>query len=189
LNQQCYGTPILVDVSGNGIDLTDLPNGVLFDLDSDGVPEFRSWTAEGSDDAWLVLDRNGNGIIDDGKELFGNFTPQSRPPFGQSRNGFLALAEYDKPPDGGNADGRISQYDAVFPVLRLWRDADHNGRSEANELLTLTNHGLAEIELAYKLSERVDRYGNKLRYRAKIRATSPGQVGRWAWDVILIGLP
>lgn len=186
LNQQCYGTPILVDVLGNGIDLTDLSNGVLFDLASDGVPEFQSWTAVGSDDAWLVLDRNGNGVIDNGQELFGNFTPQSRPPAGQSRNGFLALAEYDKPTNGGNYDGKINKYDSVFPALRLWCDANHNGRSEANELLNLTNRGLADIELAYKLSQRIDRYGNKLRYRAKIRATIPGQIGRWAWDVILI---
>jgi hypothetical protein len=87
----CPVSPIVVDVLGNGFDLTNAFNGVNFDIDADGSVEHLSWT-DGADDAWLALDRNGNGRIDDGTELFGNFTPQ--PEMGGAKQGFIALAEY-----------------------------------------------------------------------------------------------
>lgn len=178
-------SPIVIDVLGNGFNLTDAQNGVLFDILNTGAPKQLAWTAADSDDAWLALDRNENGRIDKGRELFGSSAPQPELEAGESKNGFRALAVFDKPQKGGNGDGQIDVRDEIFADLKLWRDANHNGISETNELHRIEDSGIRVIELDYKESKKQDENGNWFRYRAKVSDAQGAQIGRWAWDVYL----
>lgn len=181
----CYGyySPILIDLEGDGFSMTDPLRGVPFDTTGHGTMVRTAWTAPGSDDAWLALDRNGNGHIDSALELFGTATAQ---PEGPNRNGFEALAVYDRRENGGNGDGRISSADGIYAHLRLWQDRNHNGVSEPDELSTLAQRGILAISLDYEKSRKVDRYGNQFRFRARVHSSDPGD-GRikWAYDVFL----
>ena len=184
---QCDGdfnkSPIIVDVSGDGFSLTDAAGGVNFDLDAEGVIRERlSWTAAGSDDAFLFLDRNEDGVVNNGTELFGDVTPQ---PYSPVANGFAALGMYDDPRWGGNGDGVIDGFDTVYYSLRLWQDKNHNGVSEPDELHTLPELGVVSISLDYRESGRRDRYGNVFRYRARLNGYGQSDAGRWAYDVFL----
>lgn len=175
-------SPVIVDIDGDAIALTDREHGVNFDMDGDGIAERVSWTAPDSDDAFLFLDRNEDAKVNNCTELFGNMTPQ---PYAPDPNGFVALAMYDTPLWGGNGDGVIDSNDAVYFKLRLWQDKNHNGISEPEELHTLPELGVTSISLDYKESKSTDQYGNRFRYRAKVERAQQTKIAHWAWDVFL----
>lgn len=120
--------PLALDLAGNGFSTRGLDDAVRFDLDADGRADRIS--APSGDDALLALDRNGNGRIDDGRELFGDQHGAA--------NGFAELAKYDD-----NRDGRIDAADAVFERLRLLR-FDAEGRQQTQ---SLSQAGVSAIEL------------------------------------------
>ena len=173
-------SPVLVSTLNGSYLLTSREEGVFFDLNADGEPELTAWTDATSDDAFLVFDLNGNGQIDDGTELFGNYTAQSP---SEEPNGFLALAEWDLSSNGGDGDGRIDSNDDIFDYLRLWIDSNHNGLSEVDELFSLQSLGFQYIDLDYKESRRTDPYGNEFRFKSKVGKEN-GIV--MAWDVFFV---
>lgn len=184
--RDCGGctSPVILDLNGDGFSLTDASHGVLFDIAGTGYPVQIAWTAAGADNAFLCLP-DPDGKCDDGKDLFGNFTPQPTSP---NPNGFLALAIYDQPANGGNSDGVIDAHDKIFSSLRLWIDANHDGVSQPSELFTLPEMGVDSISLKYHASMRRDQFGNLFRYRSRVNPDGQpdnSDVGRTAYDVFL----
>lgn len=124
--------PIILDLGGNGVNLTPLAtSNALFDLHGTGFAVHTGWV--GPDDGFLVVDRNGDGIVNGISELFGN----------AEIGGFAALSALDS-----NGDGVINALDPEFASLKLWVDADGDGQTDAGELKTLAQHGITAINLA-----------------------------------------
>ncbi len=179
-------SPIIIRLGAGEIELTG-PE-IRFDLANSGAPQLIGWTVVGVDEGFLVLDRDGDGQITSGRELFGNFTPLSLDLTGQTaENGFVALAWFDSIAHGGNGDGWITESDAVFDRLQLWIDANHNGITDAGELHSLRSVGIGAISTQYRLSRRLDQFGNEFRFRGMAHGTSMGRVG-WhtIYDIFLV---
>lgn len=139
--------PLIIDLGRKGIELTSLDDGVHFDLDKNGFAEKTAWI--GSEDGFLALDRNENGKIDNGGELFGDQVTLKDG--STSSEGFEALAELDE-----NGDGLIDKNDSEFANLRVWIDANHNGVSETDELKTLEELGITSISLDHTNKSETD---------------------------------
>ena len=153
-------SPILIDLDDDGFDLAGVADGVMFDIDADGTLDRISWTKSATRDAFLVLDRNVNGTIDDGRELFGNAT---RLRSGEvAPNGYIALAEYDE-----NEDSLISAADSIWEFLAVWTDRNHDGAAQQQELESVASAGIVSIETKYTRSNHRDRHGNIFRFKGK----------------------
>ena len=158
---------------------SDLDDPVEFDLDADGVLNRTAWTARGSQIAFLALDRNGNGGIDDGRELFGTATMLQSGLL--ALNGFLALSEFDS-----NGDGVVDAVDAQWPSLLLWTDVNHDGLSQPEELRTVAASSIQGIGTEYRWTGRRDSHGNLFRYKG---IAFFGHGRRPIYDVFFIGVP
>lgn len=132
--------PLVLDLDGDGIETVGLngASSILFDHNADGIKTATGWVK--GDDAFLVLDRNGNGSIDSGAELFGDATPFASG--ATAADGFAALRELDS-----NTDGVFDSQDARYADVQLWRDLDQDGVSDAGELMSLAAAGVASINL------------------------------------------
>lgn len=153
-----------------------LGNYVTFDIQGNGTYQKISWPKSGSGNAWLVYDRDDDGIIKDGTELFGNFTPHSDGGIlnNPDANGFLALDWYDQPAQGGNMDLILDKRDPVWQKLKLWIDEhcyltpDVPCQSRPNELYTLESKGINSLSLVYGYSMKTDAVGNRFKFYAVV---------------------
>jgi len=168
-------SPILLDLANDGIHLGEPGVGVYFDVNADGVHDHVQWVRRGGDEGFLALDRDGNGVIDDGAELFGVGTPLILEG-GSAPNGFVGLAQYDARQLGGNDDGIISDADAIWPQLRIWVDANADGVSTASELRTLASYGITALETIPRIHKYTDPAGNVIPYWAWAQRMRSGHV-------------
>ena len=145
-------SPLILDLDGDGIEtLAEAEAGIHFDHDANGYAERTGWVAP--DDGLLVIDLDGNGTIDSGRELFG--TETLLPNGSKAANGFEALKVLDL-----NRDGRLDAVDPAWQDLRLWRDLDSNGLVDSDELQPLEQSAVQELQLAYSVSQHIDEQGN-----------------------------
>ena len=147
-------SPIVLDLDGDGVETKGLQNGVFFDHDANGFAQQSGWV--GRDDGLLAWDRNNDGQINDGRELFGSGTVLQNG--SNAANGFAALDDLDD-----NRDGKIDANDAAWASLRVWKDANGDAHTDAGELLSLADAGIQSIGTSYKNSTVIDAQGNEHR--------------------------
>ena len=147
--------PLTLDLDGDGIETlaSNGHKGALFDHDKNGIRTATGWV--GKDDGFLVYDRNGDGVVNDGGELFGDNTLLKNGE--RAANGYQALADLDD-----NGDGKVDAADSAFAKLRVWRDLNQDGISQEGELLTLNEAKVKALNLANKNTDRDLGNGNSL---------------------------
>lgn len=155
-------SPIVLNLGNGNYALSGVDDPVRFDIDANGSLDEIAWTAAGAPMAFLAMDRNHNGTIDDGGELFGNSTLLADGT--RAASGFDALAELDT-----NGDGKIDVQDAQWSSLLLWTDLNHDGISEAGEVQLVVNTGVDMLDLHVHTTHRRDSNGNLFRYESTMR--------------------
>jgi Ca2+-binding RTX toxin-like protein len=123
--------PLVFDLNGDGIintvGLSD--STTYFDIDSTGFAKRVGWIAP--QDGILVYDKNDNGYIDNGSEVFGDATT----------DGFTALVRLAD----SDGDGQITSNDPLFASLKIWQDDNQDGLSQAGELRVLSEYQITAI--------------------------------------------
>jgi hypothetical protein len=152
------GSPLILDLDGDGVHTTGADRPVRFDIDGDGDLEKVGWTDPATEEAFLWVDLNGNHTVDSGRELFGTGT--QLPDGTTASHGFEALAIYDRPDRGGNGDGKLSDEDRRWRRLRLWIDENHDGVCQREETAHLAERGVLELYLFAHRDTVADGAGN-----------------------------
>ncbi|MEA5392832.1 hypothetical protein VB738_16340, partial [Cyanobium gracile UHCC 0139] len=148
-----YSCPLVLDLDRNGV--TTLPEntaGIYFDHDRNGFAERTGWVSP--TDGLLVRDLNGNGLIDDGSELFGNHT--DLPDGSRAANGFIALGKLD-----ANGDQYLDHLDPAWSTLKIWMDTNSSGSVDGGELLSMDEVGVLRLGVSYSASTFADSHGNQ----------------------------
>ena len=146
--------PLTLDLDGDGFETTGATDsGVYFDLANNGIKVRTGWISP--DDGLLALDRNGNGTIDSGAELFGDATPLAGG--GLALDGLHALAGQDS-----NSDGYVDALDANWSVMKVWRDMNQDGISQSAELTSLAANNIALLSTARLVNSEVLENGNRI---------------------------
>lgn len=175
--------PLIVDLQHDGLLLTPWNDTVSFDIDGNGSPKDITWTWQGALDGFLFVDLDRDGVASGGQEMFSS---RFLPPGGyQAPSGFDALAQYDQPDLGGNRDGKISSDDSVWADLRIWVDADHDGKCATTEVSLPSDWGITEIQLDYQPLNQYDGANNLLvsrNFRAGLCGSSRPYSAE-VWDV------
>jgi hypothetical protein len=136
-------SPIVLDLNGDGISTLNVQNGTKFDLSADGSHVQTGWVAPS--DGLLVLDRNQDGVINDGSELFGTSTILQNG--SKAIDGYQALSELDS-----NKDGVINSQDTSFSKLGVWIDSDSDGKTGNYELKSLTDLNITQLNLEAQIT-------------------------------------
>lgn len=153
--------PLIVNLGQEPWRLSGLDDAVLFDIDADGAEDRMGWTAPGSALAFVALDRNSNGTVDDASELFGDHTALADgSPAG---NGFVALAEFDQ-----NGDGVVNGSDSIWQSLLLWTDTNHDGAAQFGELRPISTSNIRGLGAEYHRTGRTDEHGNEFRFQSHV---------------------
>jgi hypothetical protein len=159
---------------------------LAFEIDplASGHPARIGWTAADADECFLWLDRNGNGTVDNGAELFGTATRLRNGAL--ATNGFEALRELDT-----NGDGLVDANDACWPMLLVWRDLNHNGISEPSEIMPLVQTGVVGISLSYHGAGRSDLWGNTFRYESLfwLEDSRGHRTAKSVYDIFFVPVP
>lgn len=179
-------SPIVFNFDDDEYHLTGANAPVWFDIMATGKLSHIGWTAADADEAFLWLDRNNNGRVDDGSELFGTATRLGNGKL--ATNGFEALKEFDS-----NHDGIIDSRDEVWPHLLLWRDLNHDGVSQPYEIEPLSKSRVVAISLDYRREGRRDIYGNRFRFAAKAQISTDWRQGLTremvVYDIFFVPVP
>lgn len=153
-----YVDPLLLDLSGDGVHMTDIRDGVLFDMDHSGTLRRSGWAD--SKTGMLVID-DGSGQITNVSQMFSEYYGGKAGTGGGAgetpfSDGFAALTSEDD-----NRDGVINAHDAIWSKLRVWVDGSHDAKTDAGELKTLSELGITQINLR-ATDKKETREGNRV---------------------------